>query len=128
MLGGSPRGAHPTCFVANSIAAEAEARQYNCRPNRRFNSRQSFTVRPQQPVEKLPFAVGGWGIAKRCPRGWFSWGTASLCPSHPCYFFNGPGKGLDDKAVLLPRISSRRRRYIRACSTSSTAITDIANK
>ena len=25
---------------------------------------------------------GGWGIAKRCPRGWVSWGTASLCPSH----------------------------------------------
>ena len=27
--------------------------------------------------------VGGWGIAKRCPRGWIHWGTTSLCPSHP---------------------------------------------
>ena len=36
-------------------------------------------------------------------------------------------KGSDAKAVLLPRISSLRRRYIRPCSTSSTAITNAAN-
>ena len=27
--------------------------------------------------------MGGWGIAKRCPRNIGLWGTASLCPSHP---------------------------------------------
>jgi hypothetical protein len=37
----------------------------------------------------VPFEVGGWGIAKRRPSGGISWGTTSLCPSHPFYFFNG---------------------------------------
>ena len=32
--------------------------------------------------------MGGWGIAKRCPRKHSLWGTASLCPSHPFDFFN----------------------------------------
>ena len=28
--------------------------------------------------------MGGWGIAKQCPRKTSLWGTASLCPGHPC--------------------------------------------